>query len=630
MCGIAGIVSFTENGKKPLDKIEASVKALRHRGPDNFHVLKLPNACLGHARLSIIDTSAASDQPFSDVTGRYKIVFNGEIFNYRELRKQLEQHGIRFSTSGDVEVLLESYKLYGPNCLEKLRGFFAFAIYDTKEDKLFVARDRFGVKPFYYYFSPDNFIFSSEVNAISATEAELKPDYDSLFLYFQLNYIPGNRSVFSNVKKLAPGCYAEVFKSKIKIEKYFDIKKETAAIQNSTQSSEQKLQDLLEESVKDRLVSDVPVGCFLSGGIDSTIIAGIAARLNPSLQTFCLGFTGNKWFDESPFAETAAEAFKTDHHTFMLSNDDLFAELYNFLDAIDEPFADSSALNVYILSKKTKPFVKTVLSGDGADEIFGGYNKHRAEWLIRNSTKHRMIAGTGAMFGFLFPKSRNSGFANSVRQLEKFSDSMKLPLMERYWKMATITDATRAQKYFSNPHDFSQADETKKLVLQYLDSESDFNKILMTDVALVLEGDMLVKVDRMSMAHGLEVRNPFLDHRVVTWGLSVPAAEKVNSKEGKLILKKTFSDIIPAELLVRKKHGFEVPLHKWMQGELKNDIENAYLNKDFIEQQGLFNYEEIAKLKTRLFSESPGDAAARAWAFIVFNHWYRKNTKYFA
>jgi asparagine synthase (glutamine-hydrolysing) len=629
MCGISGQVIFSEEGGE-VSGIEKSVRALQHRGPDHCASLSFTSAHLGHARLSIIDTSVASHQPFTDITGKFHLVFNGEIFNYRELKEELTNSGVRFKSNGDAEVLLELYKKTGAESLNKLNGFFSFGIYNSDDKTLFLARDRFGVKPLYYFSDDKSFCFSSEIRALQAFGLALKPDFDSLFHYLQLNYIPGPHTIFREIKSLAPGHCCVVQNGKISFSQYYDLEAQVQAEKNKkTIDPLATLRSLLENSVRDRLVADVPVGCFLSGGIDSTIIAGLASLQTKKLSTFCLGFTGNKWFDESPYAEAAAEQFGTDHHTFMLSNDDLFSELYNFLDSLDEPFADSSALNVYILSKKTKQYVKTVLSGDGADEIFGGYNKHRAEWLIGNSSRHRILAGGGSFFSFLFPKSRNSGFANKMRQLEKFSAVMNLPAKERYWKMAGVASEDEAQALVMD-YKTAESNKRKEQLLRSIEPGSGLEKFLLTDVKLVLEGDMLVKVDRMSMAHGLEVRNPFLDHRLVAWGLALGIEQKINAHEGKLVLKRAFADLIPAGLLVRKKHGFEVPLHKWMNNELKSDIDTHYLGDDFIREQKIFSLAEIQKLKRQVFSSNPGDSAARVWAIFVFNYWYKKNRNYFS
>ncbi len=613
-----------------MQSVGVATSAIKHRGPDEQKTKVFADAALGHARLSIIDTSSLSAQPFADSSGRFTIVFNGEIFNYKSLRKELESAGVVFRSNGDVEVLLELFKKEGSACLTKLRGFFAFAVFDSHENKLFLARDRFGVKPLYYYLNENCFAFASEIRSLFQYGDKFSLNTAALFHYMQLNYIPGDESIANEIKKLTPGSYAYLYNCKLDVRKYYDIKDESDKLEGASANNHSRnLREMLEESVRDRLVSDVPVGSFLSGGIDSTIISGIASKIVPSLATFSLGFTGNKWFDESPYAETAARAFGTEHHTFMMSNDDLFGEMENFLDAIDEPFADSSALNVYVLSKKTRPFVKTVLSGDGADEIFAGYNKHRAEWLVRNSPEYRFAAGTASLFSSIFPKSRNSGFSNKMRQVERFASVMRLPLHERYWSLASISDEHYAGRILRAEVNRSKADKIKNELLCDLE-ETSINSFLLTDVKVVLEGDMLVKVDRMSMANGLEVRNPFLDHRLVAWALALPQEEKINRNEGKIILKKAFADIIPAELLTRKKHGFEVPLHKWMKGELRSSIENDYLNDDKISQQQIFSVDEVRKLKSKLFSDNPGDSPSRVWAIIVFNHWYKRHQQYFA
>lgn len=636
MCGIIGAISFLSASKNKLSNVLKAVNVLKHRGPDFSNTKIFEKAVLGHTRLSIIDTSTLSNQPFVDSSERFYITFNGEIFNYKALKYDLEKSGIEFKTAGDVEVLLELFKRDGEKCLEKLNGFFSFAIYDLQENSFFIARDRFGVKPLYYFISSEIFCFASEIKSILSFNLNASPDFDSLFMYLQLNYIPSQKSIFKEIIQLEAGSFATVKEGKILTKKYFDLKYEVSlarknmlATKKSTADEKKELRKLLEDSVQARMVADVSIGCFLSGGIDSTIVTGLASQYTSKMSTFCLGFEENKYFDESSFAEIVSKKFKTLHHTFMVSNEELFFEFTNFLESLDEPFADSSALNVYILSKKTSAHVKTVLSGDGADEIFGGYNKHRAEWLIRNSPAHRIIARAASAFSTLLPKSRNSAFGNAARQLEKFNAIMTLNARERYWKTASISSQAEASallKDFSS----SEFEVRKNAILKNIYTESNLNDFLFTDVEMVLQNDMLVKVDRMSMAHGLEVRSPFLDWKLVTWGLALGEEKKINNKEGKIILKQTFEDLLPKEIINRKKHGFELPLYNWMNNELKSDIEKIYLADDFISDQNIFSLAETKKLKQQLFSSTPADAPAKVWALIIFNHWYKKHTHYFS
>ncbi len=622
MCGIAGIIAFNEAGKKKLDKIASVAGLLKHRGPDNQQHCVFEKAAFAHARLSIIDTSAASNQPFMDKNNRYVIVFNGELFNYEELKNELTAKGYSFSTSGDVEVLLNLYIEEKEKCLDRIKGFYAFSVYDLQEEKLFMARDRFGVKPLYYALTNDVLCWSSELRPLQYITGINTINRVSLFTYLQLNYLPGYESMLQNIRRLEPGTYLQLNNNEIQVKKHYSLQLPVQVA--TTKSPEEKIKELLTESVKLRLVSDVPVGSFLSGGIDSTIITGIAAQLSPSINTFSLGFKDNVYFDETKYAEIAAKTHKTHHHTFQLSNNDLLSELHNFLEAIDEPFADSSALNVYILSKLTKQHVKVVLSGDGADEIFAGYNKHRAEWMIQNRKGFNRMVALLAPLLKIIPQSRSSALFNKFRQLQRYQAGLKSTVKERYWKWASISSEEETQQLLKmNGEEYKTFGQFKQNLLQALDD--DFNSFLLTDMQVILPYDMLTKADMMSMAHGLEIRNPFLDHRLVEYAFSLQPSFKINAQEQKLILKKAFKHLLPDELIHRKKHGFEVPLQHWFQNELRADIENKWLNHQFIVEQGIFHPDEIKNIKQQLFSSSPGDAAARVWALIVFNSWWKKH-----
>ena len=346
MCGIAGIMVLNNVEKTILQRIEDCARAIAHRGPDNLSTTQFADIALSHSRLSIIDTSAAANQPLHDTAKEYTIVFNGEIFNYAEIRNELTHKGVNFQTQGDTEVFLELFKKEGLKALERISGFFAAAIYHHSTQKLYLFRDRYGVKPLYYYYNNHTFIFSSEVRGIRASGVSLTLCKEALHFYLQLNYIPGELSIYEEIKKIPAGHYAIICNDGIKCEPYYSLLSKLHSIHADENSIAQVLKNLLEKSVKDRLVADLPVGCFLSGGIDSTIVAGIAAREIPQLPTFSLGFKENSWFDESKYAELAARHFKTEHHTFSLTNHDLLEHFDDFLLAQDEPFADSSALNV--------------------------------------------------------------------------------------------------------------------------------------------------------------------------------------------------------------------------------------------------------------------------------------------
>ncbi|HEY5825094.1 MAG TPA: asparagine synthase (glutamine-hydrolyzing), partial [Cyclobacteriaceae bacterium] len=345
MCGITGIFAFNLVGKFNKININAATQALNQRGPDFQDIYIEEFVCLGHRRLSIIDTRNVANQPMWDDSKRYCIIFNGEIFNYKELKADLVQKGISFATESDTEVLLKLYITEKENCLNKLNGFFAFSIYDKQEETLFVARDRFGIKPLLYLFDEDKFLFSSEMKSIIQYGIDKEIDYTSLYTYLQLNYIPAPNTIFKKVKKLLPGHWIKVSRGQMTTEKWYDIPYDSAKAESNSldyEAAKEKLKSLLEASVQRRLVADVPLGSFLSGGIDSSVVTGLAAKHKSNLHTFSIGFKDEKFFDETEYAKLVADHFKTNHTVFSLTNDDLYKHVHSILDYIDEPFADSS------------------------------------------------------------------------------------------------------------------------------------------------------------------------------------------------------------------------------------------------------------------------------------------------
>ncbi|MFZ2907107.1 MAG: asparagine synthase (glutamine-hydrolyzing) [Cyclobacteriaceae bacterium] len=631
MCGITGIFAFNLAGKFNKIHTAAATNALAKRGPD-FHNVYLDDwVGLGHRRLSIIDTSAIAHQPMWDETNRFCIVFNGEIFNYRELKDELVANGITFFSHSDTEVLLKLYILEKEKCLNKLNGFFAFCIYDKQEQSFFMARDRYGVKPLLYVFDEHKFIFASEMKSIIHYGIEKDIDYTSLYTYLQLNYIPAPNTIFKKVKKLLPGHYLKIINSQLSIFNYYQIPFDHEAARKNPityDSAKQKLAELLEASVQRRLISDVPLGAFLSGGIDSSVITGLASKHKPDLHTFSIGFKDEKFFDETEYARLVANHLKTKHTVFSLTNNNLYEHVHAILDYLDEPFADSSAINVYILSKETRKHATVALSGDGADELLAGYNKHAAFYrMLHQGWKEKLVGALQPLWKII-PQSRNNPFANKARQLARFADGMKLSSKERYWKWAGFTDEEQALNLLSMNSraglSMEEHGRLKSSIIKTIPEKESINDILLTDVNLVLPNDMLTKVDLMSMANGLEVRTPFLDVEVVNFVFSLPDDYKINSSIRKRILQDTFKDLLPQQLYNRPKKGFEVPLLKWFRNEMKSLINDDLLSKKLIEEQGIFNYPEIEKLKKQLFSSNPGDVHARIWGLLVFQWWWKK------
>ena len=621
MCGIAGIYSF---GGKELDsKIKSAVDALYSRGPDSNGFFVRDNVALGHTRLSIIDTSDAGSQPFFDASGNYVLVFNGEFYNHNDFREELIADGVKFQSKSDTEVLLYLLIKYGSKAIEKLNGCFAFAFYDINKKECLVVRDRMGINPVVVYSDSEKIMFASEMKALKAMGIPSKIDKEALATYFQLNYIPTNQGIFENTRKLCPGTFLRITPSGVEEHAYYKIpNRREVQIDDDYETAKKRLRELLSASVQRRLIADVPLGCFLSGGIDSSIVTGLASQFTQKLNTFSVGFSDNKYFDETDCAEIIAKRFNTNHTAFKISSKDLLDNISHTLDYIDEPFADSSALAVDILSKLTRSKVTVALSGDGADELFSGYNKHSAHLRVMNAgIKEKAVAAFAPLWKIM-PKSRNSKVSNTFRQLDRFASGYNLSDAERYWRWASIGDDGYVSRLLKPKYDEAKLDERKSL---YLDSSfADMNDVLYADMHLVLQGDMLTKVDLMSMANSLEVRVPFLDHTVVDYVSCLPSSYKIDAHSRKKILRETFADFFPAELLNRRKHGFEVPLLKWFNNELYDLIENDLLSKKFVDEQGIFNYEEIADLKNRLHSTNVGDATAKVWALVVFQWWWKK------
>lgn len=627
MCGITGIFAFNLVGKFNKVNTAAATMCLELRGPDNQNIYNDDWVALGHRRLSIIDTSSDGNQPMWDESGRYCIAFNGEIFNYRELRQQLEAKGVTFFSHTDTEVLLKLYMLEKEKCLNKLNGFFALCIYDKVEQTFFVARDRYGVKPLLYVFDEDKFLFASEMKSIIQYGIDRTLDYNSLYSYLQLNYIPAPDTIFKHVKKLLPGHYLIIVNKQLTIGKFYDIPTEQNNI-ISYDDAKKKLIGLLDASVQRRLISDVPLGAFLSGGIDSSVITALASKHKPDLHTFSIGFKDEKFFDETHYAKLVADHFKTEHTVFSLTNDDLYEHVRSILNYIDEPFGDSSAINVYILSKQTRKHATVALSGDGADEILAGYNKHAAFYRsFHPGVKEKMVQGLGPIWNMI-PQSRNNTLSNKARQFARFAEGMKLSAKDRYWRWAAFADENAAKNLLTTESIANVSEQhytsTKAALLKDITDSRNINEILLTDTKLLLPNDMLTKVDLMSMANGLEVRTPFLDFEVVNFIFSLPEDFKINSGIRKRILQDAFKDVLPAQLYKRPKKGFEVPLLKWFRNEMKSMIVDDLLSEKLINEQGIFNYAEIRKLKEQLFSSNPGDVHARIWGLIVFQSWWKK------
>ena len=630
MCGITGVFAFNLVGKFNMINVTAATQALAKRGPDFQDIYTDGFVGLGHRRLSIIDTSDAGNQPMWDESKRYCIIFNGEIFNFQELKTALQSKGVSFRSESDTEALLQLYIHEKENCLHQLNGFFSFCIYDRQEQSFFLARDRYGIKPLLYLMDEDKFLFASEMKSMLCYGIDKTIDYTSLHTYLQLNYTPAPHTIFTHVKKLSPGHFMKVANGKLETHSYYDIPFSKDGINQNLnyEQAKVKFKDLLEASVQRRLVADVPLGSFLSGGLDSSIVAGLASKHKPDLHTFSIGFKDEPFFDETNYARLVAKHFNTDHTAFSLTNNDLYEHVHDILDYIDEPFADSSAIAVYILSKETRKHATVALSGDGADELLAGYNKHEAMYrMLHPGFKENAVGNLSGLWTVL-PHSRNNPLFNKFRQLSRFAEGMKLDPRERYWQLAGFASESESHQLFSSSalgqFNQQQYHQRKGELLNDVGSGS-INEVLLTDMKMVLTNDMLTKVDLMSMANSLEVRTPFLDYELVNFIFSLPEEFKINASLRKRVAQDSFKEILPQKLYNRPKKGFEVPLLKWFRREMKSKIADDLLSKSFVEEQNIFNYNEIAQLKKRLFSSNPGDVHARIWGLVVFQWWWKKS-----
>lgn len=633
MCGITGYYATQSSASVNLSKIEQSTDKLFLRGPDHGDFYKDTHIALGHRRLSILDTSIGASQPMTDKSGRYIIVFNGEIFNYKELsEKHLAATWQKIGgpqTTSDTEVLLYLLINHKEDCLSWLSGFFAFAFYDKETKELLLARDRFGKKPLLYYAADDFLAFASEMKALLEWNIPRKLNTTVLHQYLQLNYIPQPQSMLQGVCKLEPGHFMKWnAKGKVTNKAYYKITIDKASYgKYNYESAQKKLVALLDAAVQERLIADVPLGAFLSGGIDSSIMVALASRYTNQLNTFSVGYKDNAFFDETAYALLVAKQYNTNHTVFSLTNNDFLAHVHNVLDYLDEPFADSSAIPVYILSMETKKHVTVALSGDGGDEVFAGYNKHGAEWKMRQKSLLNNLVSAGLPLWNALPRSRSNKLTNTIRQLHRFAEGAKLSPQERYWRWASFNTAMQVDNMLSNDIlqtvDYENMQLEKNGIISAISSE-DYNEILLADMRLVLPGDMLVKVDMMSMANSLEVRSPFLDYKVVDFAFGLPASYKVDGNMKKKIVQDAFREMLPVELYNRPKKGFEIPLLGWFKYELWGMINDDLLEQKFIIAQGIFNPQYIEALKKKLHSNNPEDSHATIWALIVFQHWWKK------
>lgn len=605
MCGIAGIYRLNKNIS--LEYCPEVLEILKHRGPDFQKHIAYDNAVLYHSRLSIIDLSEYSHQPYT-LNQNKCLVYNGEIFNFKELA----QYTAISQPKSDTEVIIHYFDKYGINGLSNINGFFAFAFYNHSREELYLVRDRYGEKPLYYYYDNNIFAFASGIlPLLKLIRKKLPINKEVLYTYFRLHYIPGNNSIFRGIQRLLPGHYIHIQKNKISIQQWYNLQE--------NKENDLSFSELLDDAVSKRLISDAPIGAFLSGGIDSSVVCALAKKHIKELHTFSLGYKDEKMYNETSDALKVARYIGSIHHSFEITTDDVIAQIPQMLNRIDEPFADSSAINVFILSQKIKPYATVALSGDGADELLMGYNKHKILFLRH----YPLLKFPGTIIYpaiSMFPESRSNYFFNRFRKLKKFIAASQLSSLKKYIYLSQWTDDAYVNRLLkirtSNQYFYDLFEK-----YQNLDEVKLFN---LADIEIVLTNDMLYKTDFFGMQNAVEIRSPFLDHRIVEYLYHLNFNQKINGVQQKYLLRKNFSDLLPSSVFTKKKSGFEIPLHKILPHFIRN---NPLLEKDYIHHQNIFNYTIIRELTEQL-NNNINDSALKLWTILVFQAWYNKFDSY--
>jgi len=617
MCGIVGIYY---NGAHIEDgKLNAMTNTIYHRGPDDSGYYVKDKIGLGVRRLSIIDV-AGGHQPIGNEDGTVWVVFNGEIYNFQQIRKELESKGHHFATRSDTETLVHLYEEYGDECPNYLRGMFAFAIWDERKKKLFMARDRLGIKPLFYAWLPgDKLVFGSEIKSLLAAFPDLGGTIDdyAISLYFAFWYIPTEHTIFSRIRKLRPGHFLTLQNGKLVIKQYWNVIERVPQkwIAREGQYVE-RLLEVLQESVKMQLISDVPLGAFLSGGIDSSLIVGLMSQImDKPVKTFSIGFEDDS-FDELRYARMVANHFQTEHHEFVVKPDAI--TLTNDLVRLfDEPFGDSSAIPTFLVSKLARQYVTVALSGDGGDELFAGYTrykKHKAMGMFG-----RLPYSVRASISALANWSRIAVDNELSRRVERLYQGSHLPFPANYYQTYRIFTEEFRREIFLPPWQNGKIGE--EVLSRLVIHGDEIENIQYMDLLTYLPDDILTKVDRTSMANALEVRVPLLDHELVQLVWSFPIAQKLKGFRSKYILKKAATSLLPQQIINRKKHGFAVPLAKWFRGELKEALLDILLSQQAL-QRGYFKRQGLEKILKEHF-DGKWDYSGFLWGLFFFENWHR-------
>lgn len=617
MCGIAGFCTHEEltDGDAILRDM---IREIHHRGPDAdgwclYDSSGNGRIGLGHKRLSIIDLTANGNQPMDSVSQKLSIIFNGEIYNYQVLRQQLERDGYQFRTNTDTEVILNMYEKYGEKCLQHFNGMFAFAIYDRSKDQIFLARDRLGIRPLYYYSGSRTLVFASEIKALlKHPSVPRRVNHSALYQYVQFRYVQNPETIFAGIRKLEPGHFMVIRDSQVTINKYWDIENFDKLPGADLQESMQMLDQAMENSVKLRMISDVPFGAYLSGGIDSSLIVALMSQ-NSSypVKTFSVGFNESQ-YSELPYAQQIARLFKTDHHELVISHKDVIDNIYPAVWFRDAPVSESSDIPILALSREAKKSVSVILTGEGSDELFAGYPKYAYDGLATTRVFEVFLRNrlAGALVNSLPYQFRKAKLAYNTMQsqddLERFDN----------WFAAVRSD--QISKLFAAS--FREAYPLVKRDSE-LKGKTHLDKMMYHDVKYWLTDDLLERGDKMLMAASVEGRVPFLDFNVVELAFQIQDKFKIKGMERKYIVKRMAEKYIPKNIIYRKKVGFYIPIGDWFRNELKDMVGDHLLSERF-RQRGIFDPQQIEKMVTMHFN-GVQNFEKEIWMLLNLEVWFR-------
>lgn len=616
MCGIAGIYRYKSLQNVTSEEIDKMISVIDYRGPDGDGIYTEGAIGLGHKRLTIIDTSERSNQPMLSANQDQVICYNGEVYNYLELAEELKVNKVKFKTSSDTEVVLEALKLNADEALSKFNGMYAFAYWDKSKKEFLLARDRVGIKPLFYKLTDDGIIFGSEIKSILAIEnQDAAVNQDLIDSYMSLGYTPSDDTLFQGINKLPPGHYLRIKNGSLEIIKYWDINFHRESDRGEKHYIKQT-QDLFESAVKMQLRSDVPLGVFLSGGVDSSAVVAMMDKLGvKDIKTFSVAWDYGKDFDETQYARRISKQFNTDHTEYFMSAQDFKDFLPEYIRHMDEPVTEAAAISLYYLAKKTKEKVTVVLSGEGADEVFGGYSIYKFMDMVSQYKKVPKLLRNG-LNPIIKTISNKLGKYAELSNHDLDASYAGVSFYDENLKKRIYSDSFRSQAH--NSSSFS----VLKQYYQNVADKDDQAKMQYIDLKTWLVDDLLVKADRMSMAASLELRVPFLDHRLIEFSASLPLRYRNKGFVSKYLLKKSMEPYLDKDILYRKKQGFPTPLAVMFQGELKEFVSNI-IDSERAHKRGYFNPVIIKKLLTEHINKTT-DHHKVLWQLLVLELWHRE------